>query len=104
MAWSAVLDFENSHHPLADRRREIMCWAKRAAVNVTISEQLSLRAKELTEVGFGPLDAAHLACAEAAACDCFLTCDDRLIRKAQQLELKPRVLNPIDYLKEPTNA
>lgn len=104
MAWSAVLDFENSHHPLVDRRGEIARWAQRAVVNVAITEQLSLRAQELTNAGFGPLDAAHLACAEAAACDCFLTCDDRLIRKSQQVELLSRVLNPADYLKERTDV
>ena len=30
LAWSAVLDFENTQHPLVDRRTEIGRWAQRA--------------------------------------------------------------------------
>lgn len=104
MVWSAVLEFENSQHPLVDRRTEIARWAKRAVVNVAINKQVSARAQELTRAGFDALDAAHLACAEAASCNCLLTCDDRLIRKARRLHLALHVKNPIKYLEEQTNA
>jgi predicted nucleic acid-binding protein len=104
LAWSAVLEFENSQHPLMDRRTEIARWAQRAIVNVAISDQVSARAQTLTEAGFGALDAAHVACAEAAACDCFLTCDDRLIRRARHVQLAVRVQNPIEYVEEHTHV
>ena len=70
LAWSAMMDFEHAQHPLLDRRTEIARWAQRAVANVGISEQVSARAQALTEVGFGALDAAHVACAEAVACVC----------------------------------
>jgi predicted nucleic acid-binding protein len=104
LAWSAIVDFENAHHPLVDRRTEIAYWAQRAVANVGISEQVSARAQALTEVGFAALDAAHVACAEAAACDCLLTCDDRLIRVARRVHLTVRVQNPVEYLEEQTHA
>ena len=100
LAWSAVLEFENSQHPLIDRRTEIARWAHRAVVNVAISDRVSARAQTLTEAGFGALDAAHVACAEVAACDCLLTWDDRLMRRARRVQLAVHVQNPVEYLEE----
>lgn len=40
------------------------------------------RASNLQNLGFQPFDALHIACAEAADVDIFLTTDDRLLRKA----------------------
>jgi predicted nucleic acid-binding protein len=73
-------------------------------MNVGISEQVSSRARALTEAGFGALDAAHIACAEEATCDCLLTCDDRLIRVAWRVHLAVRVRNPVAYVEEQTHA
>lgn len=100
LAWSAVLDFENSQHPLVDRRTEIARWAHRAVVNVALSEQVMSRARELTDAGVPALDAAHIAAAEAGACDRSLTCDGRLIRRARRIGLALRVQNPVEYLEE----
>jgi hypothetical protein len=103
LAWSAVLDFENAQHPLVDRRTEIGRWAQRAVVNIAVNEQISTRAQAITQAGIGPLEAAHLACAEAAACDYLLTCDDAMVRRAQRVALPLRVSNPLTYLKEQTD-
>ena len=104
LVWSAILTFENAQHPLADRRIEIARWAQRAVVNVAVTQQVATRARTLTREGFRPLDAAHLACAEAAACDRFLTCDDRVIRRARRVQVGLRVQNPRDYVQEYTNV
>lgn len=104
LAWSAIVDFENAQHPLVDRRTEIAHWAQRAVAHVGISEQVFARAQALPEAEFDALDAAHVACAEAAACDCLLTCDDRLIWAARRIHLAVRVQNPVEYLEEQTHA
>jgi predicted nucleic acid-binding protein len=104
LVWSAVLEFEDSQHPLMDWRTEIARRAQRAVVNVVISDQVSARAQILTEAGFGALDAAHVACAEAAGCDYFLTCDDRLIRRVRRMQLAVRVQNPVEYVEEQTRV
>jgi len=104
LAWSAVLEFENSQHPLMDRRTEIARWVQRAVVNVAISDQVSARAQTLTEAGLGALDAAHVACAESVACDCLLTCDDRLIRRSRRVQLAVRIQNPVEYVEEHTHV
>ena len=100
LIWSAILTFENAQHPLADRRTEIAQWAHRAVVNIAITQQVATRARALTAAGFRPLDAAHLACAEAAACDRFLTCDDQVLRRTRRVQVGLRVQNPTDYVQE----
>jgi predicted nucleic acid-binding protein len=104
LVWSAILTFENVQHPLADRRIEIARWAQRAVGNVAVTQQVATRARTLTREGFRPLDAAHLACAEAAACDRFLTCDDRVIRRTRRVQVGLRMQNPRDYIQEYTNV
>jgi predicted nucleic acid-binding protein len=89
---------------LADRRIEIARWAQRAVINVAVMPQVAIRARTLTREGFRSLDAAHLACAEAAACDRFLTCDDRVIRRTRRVQVGLRVQNPRDYVQEYTNV
>ncbi len=46
--------------------------------------------------GFRPSDALHVACAEAAGGEYFLTCDDQVVRCYQGGKL--RVLNPVDFV------
>ncbi len=104
LVWSAILDFENAQHPLADRRTEIGRWAQRAVVNIPVTPQVSARAHALTAAGFRPLDAAHLACAEVAACERFLTCDDQVLRRVRRVQVGVHVQNPMDYVQEWTNA
>jgi hypothetical protein len=60
------------------------------------------RAVELVACGIKPLDALHVACAEAAAADVFLSTDDRLLRalSREQAAVKLRVANPLCWLEE----
>ena len=104
LVWSAVLRFENSQHPMADRRDEIARWAQRAVTHVDVADELSARAQELAQAGFQALDAVHLASAEAASCDRFLTCDDRLLKRAGHVNLSVQVRNPVNYLEDVTGG
>jgi predicted nucleic acid-binding protein len=54
------------------------------------------RAIELIECKFGIADAVHLAFAEQSA-DYFITCDDKLIRRSKKVEIKIKVINPIEF-------
>ncbi len=59
-------------------------------------------AGELESQGFTPLDALHLACAEGAGVDMFLTTDDRLLKRSRRHpgKLRVRVANPAEWLLE----
>ncbi len=100
LAWSEILDFENDQHPLPDRRAENDGWSRRARVRIGIDQKLAARAEGLHATGLAPLDAAHLACAEAGVCVYLITCDDRFIRRARRTDTQVMVKNPIEYLED----
>lgn len=54
------------------------------------------RTDNLIDKGFGIGDAAHIAFAESSA-DYFITCDDKLIKKALKSSLNIAVLNPVQF-------
>lgn len=60
------------------------------------------RARELQEEGFQVFDSLHLACAESAEVDVFLSTDDRLSKLAKRVSarLKVRVMNPLAWVEE----
>jgi hypothetical protein len=75
---------------------------RQAMYYVEIDPAIESRAWELRDKGFGPFDALHIGCAEAASADAFLTTDDRLIKRSARKGnlLKIDVTNPVDWVKE----
>ena len=64
--------------------------------------EIRVRARQFQAAGFGPFDALHLACAEAARVDVLLTTDDGFMRKASRGDGRPRVAvrNPLSWSRE----
>jgi len=69
-------------------------------VELTETDSIIERALELTTYKIGNLDAYHIAFAEAAETDYLLTTDDRFERAAEKLDLKTKIINPINFLGE----
>ena len=69
---------------------------------VEVNEKEVKRAKELQKEGFQVFDALHIACAESAKADVFLSTDDHLLKQAKQVSkrLKVRVENPLAWVEE----
>jgi predicted nucleic acid-binding protein len=69
---------------------------------IEIGEKEAKRAKDLQKEGFQVFDALHLACAESAKADVFLSTDDRLLKLAKRISkrLKIRVMNPLTWVEE----
>ena len=69
---------------------------------VEIDEEEVKRAKELQKEGFQVFDALHIACAESAKADVFLSTDDRLLKQAKRVSkrLHVRVENPLVWVEE----
>ena len=63
-----------------DRKYQVQIYADLAQQTVTVQRELLTRASEIQGKGFQPFDALHIACAEHAGVDVFLTTDNRLIR------------------------
>jgi hypothetical protein len=69
---------------------------RRQAINAAVEE----RSRQLEGLGFGLFDSFHLACAEAAGADIFLSTDDRLLKTARRHERRLEVAtgNPAVWL------
>jgi hypothetical protein len=99
---SEVLSFEIGRNPDAERRRRVQVLIASATASVFVDERVEHRGTELEGLGFGALDALHLACAEHAEVDVFLTTDDGLLRQARRHRdgVRVRVENPLTWLNE----
>ncbi len=99
LMWSFMLEFENSLNPNEDIRMEIKMASSLASEYVNMSEKILKTAKRFELRGIKPRDAMHLACAIKGKSDYFLTCDDRLARKAFFIEKEMIIMNPIDFIR-----
>jgi predicted nucleic acid-binding protein len=83
------------------RARVALLLPDRSAI-VTLTVAIWERARELVRMGFKAADAVHLAAAEIGGADVFLSCDDRLCRRARRYRrrLRIEVANPLDWMKE----
>ena len=70
--------------------------------HVRVDAGVEKRALELKRAGLKPLDALHVACAEKAKAEIFLTTDDNLLSKAlkNKRTLKVKVENPLRWVME----
>ena len=100
---SSVIDLEIRRMPDVRRLVEIMLMTTEMQEKVEPDETDHARAAALLRSGFKALDALHLACAEKANADVFLTTDDALLKVAARSErhgLKVRVVNPLQWFEE----
>jgi predicted nucleic acid-binding protein len=73
---SPIHDLENSRNPFSLRRQWVERCLGLARSNVTLSDLIKVRAEALEQAGLKALDALHVACAEAAGAERFLTCQN----------------------------
>lgn len=80
----------------------LMIKNKTAYILIQATENDVSRARVLESLGFGAMDALHLACAERLHVDAFLTVDDKLIKtaKVHPDTLYIRVENPVIWVQE----
>jgi predicted nucleic acid-binding protein len=99
---SVAHDLENDQNPLLWRAERVRRWLRELPVGVSNATALEARTTALMGMGFRGFDALHIACAEAAKVDVFITCDDRLLAVARRLSssLEVKVADPLVAAKE----
>ena len=100
--WSKALDYEISFNPFPKRKTSILWWKEGAAEYVEATEEIIKRGEEIESLGVKAKDALHLASAERANCDMFLTTDRGILRKLSNLG-DMKILNPIQFISEEYN-
>jgi predicted nucleic acid-binding protein len=78
---SSAVAFETSRNPDVVRQVWVNHCLGLARHTQLVDDGVAARARQLAAEGLKALDAVHVACAEAAGCAYFVTCDDRLIRR-----------------------
>jgi hypothetical protein len=99
---SAFVEEEVNNTPSHERRARVRNMLSGAHRTVALMATAVVWAQELKAMGFRTYDALHLACAEQATVDVFLTTDDHVLRIATRhaAQLKVRVANPLEWLLE----
>lgn len=97
LLWSFMIDFENSLNPYHDNRLEISMMSSIARYWIGPDERIRENGKRYERSGIKPRDALHLASAVHAEADFFITCDDKLAKRAKLMQLPIRLYNPVDF-------
>ena len=97
---SDVLSDEVDQSSNLGMRFQIKNWMTFAHQTVSVGSSENERGRQLELLGFKRRDALHLACAERAEANIFLTTDDRLLRRAKRyhVQLHTQVENPYIWL------
>ena len=97
---SDTIDDELLRMPDGERREKVELLLGSTSKHISLTAIVERRAKELHQWNISPLDALHLASAEAAHADFFLSTDDYLLRRARrhEEELKVKIENPVKWL------
>lgn len=104
--WSYVLHAENSLNQNLIERRIVIGQSTFCLCSILPANDIRRLASQIqTLSSISRYDAEHIACAELAGCNYFLTGDDRLLRQFNRLKVQ-RILplriilqNPVDFLR-----
>ena len=92
-----MIDFENSQNPYQDNRLEISMMSSIAGYFIGSIMEIKESGKHFEKSGIRPRDALHLACAVHAGADFFITCDDKLAKRAKLMQIPLHVYMAIQF-------
>ena len=99
---SEILVYEIGQTVDVERRERLLLLAGQSYHSVELTEEILIRAEKLEASGFDSYDAIHLASAEQAKVDVFLTTDDRIqkIANRKKAVFSFAIANPVRWLEE----
>ncbi len=96
---SDAMDYELGQSPNFQEPDMIEPWKSNAVDMVSVDDALIYRGEVIEQYGLKAMDAIHVACAEAASCDWFLTTDRGITKKLHKIG-RMRIANPVDFIME----
>jgi predicted nucleic acid-binding protein len=100
LIWSFMHDDETSLCPFVKRKLAIASLANLCKIKIPPHNEIYQIAQTLQQQGnFSAKDVLHVACANYAKANFFLTCDDQLLKQLLKLSLSIQAMNPIDYIR-----
>ena len=95
---STVLEFGNSRNPVSLRQDWMSRCLEQATDYQRVTSPFASAQRTLEKHGLKAIDSLHVACAESACADYFLTCDDRLLKKQKHITVSS--MNPLDFVQK----
>jgi predicted nucleic acid-binding protein len=96
---SFALEYENSKNPNIENMLKISDLLGYSTDYISCDEGILDRSLEVEKYGLMGMDAVHIACAEKAKTDFFVTCDDNLIKKLERIDnIGIAYYNVIDFV------
>jgi predicted nucleic acid-binding protein len=97
---SNIVDYEINQINDYERRSEVQALNAECDEKIILNQKIFDRAGTLESYGIKSYDAYHVALAEAANADVFLTTDDKLIKLAEKAQVNVKVINPVTWVME----
>jgi len=98
---SPILKIEISRIPDDKTRKTVMGFYTNTVTKKTaMSVEAEARASTLQAGGLRKMDSYHTALAESAGVVYLLTTDPKFVNAAKKLDMKVKVINPIEFLQE----
>lgn len=93
---SSVIEYENSLNPIPQRKIFVEEVLKKAKVYQNIDKNIQEQAENLFKISsVSSVDALHLASAQKANADIFITCDYGIIKKYKG---RVKVITPLEFI------
>ena len=98
LAISYISRYENWNSPHSKSKITIEKFFEKASTLIDIDKAdiIERKADNIMKCGVHSKDALHIACAVEAACDYFITTDDRILKKYTTDEIK--VCSPVEFI------
>lgn len=96
---SFALEYENSKNLKIENRIIIEDMLNISSEYIAYSEKIQKSAEQFENGGIMGMDALHLACAETAKAEYFITCDDALLKRADKIEnMQIKTISVMEYV------
>ena len=92
------LEISNNKDPVKKQKVSLLHYG--VAEKIKYNAVIKQRAVEFRSFNVKLMDSLHLAVAEYASVDVFLTTDERLVKAAARTDIKVRVENPLKFYME----
>lgn len=94
------LDNCSFNRPFEERKDQILKWKKYSSYKILENENIIKNAENIFKLNIKSKDSLHIACAIESKCDYFITTDDFLLKKSDEITLVKIVSPPLFVEKE----
>ncbi|UCH96778.1 MAG: PIN domain-containing protein [Candidatus Aminicenantes bacterium] len=94
---SDIIEYEWSQIPMVEKKFLVKKIMDLSEEKITLDEEVTKLAEEFENSGMKAYDALHLASSIRGRCDCFISTDDKFVKKAKKNTEKIKVFNPLEF-------